>query len=777
MAMAMARTNHMLFHILLVVQLFRGAHANAYARHSPEDLYKMWKHGLRHNHPIRNTHKPTRTHQRIVHNHHADRLPGWLGEATRQTNADVGSAAGNAVSSSFAQAADAALSSSTARRTRPTPTLTPTPTERLEETNSGPIEAWPTWDGWPKFPTRTSLLLDGKWRFVFVGNVPFGAPLDALKPPTRVEAATAGEDVSVPSVFDNTPPGVRARRGVAWYIADVPVPAGRAVLLHFHACAFYCRIFVDGVPHAQNKVGGYSGFWVAVNAASSRHGRRRIAVLSDNRYSAVKAPTHTGGDFYMHGGLHRSVIAHILAPDTSVAIRRTEVSVANLDERTVVIRVTLAAFPIGGRLPETASLRVQFSNGDLVTFPTAEVVQMKGSDALGYTSIIATLPKDASGNLAKLWSPKNPQLQTLTLQLMESAQSNRILDAALVRFGMRTVSVLPATQGDVPRIALNGEAIKLVGFNRHTSTPESGSAMTRDEHQRDIELLLGAGANFVRGAHYPQDPRFLDLCDERGILVWEETLGPSVEVSHLKDEYFMKYQLAQAEAMVAESFNHPSVIIFAYYNEGPSDREESRAGYTRMSRFLHRRDPTRLVTYASSKGNADRFLDTVDIISLNNYPGWYHGFGPHGYGPNFVKRYWTRQVALAQRLGKPLLISEAGAGAIHEWKNNRSDVKWGQAYQAGVVKATASVACENSAFSGVALWQFADIKANDISTNAGCGCVEMANGQRDCAHVKTGNCTRGFARPKGENNKGVVDFWRRPKVAYEAAKSVFRTCR
>ena len=195
MAMAMARTNHMLFHILLVVgfQLLPGAHGSgvsgAYARHSPEDLYKMWKHGLRHNHPIRNTHKPTRTHQRIVHNHHADRLPGWLGEATRQTNADVGSAAGNAVSSSFAQAADAALSSSTARRTRPTPTLTPTPTERLEETNSGPIEAWPTWDGWPKFPTRTSLLLDGKWRFVFVGNVPFGAPLDALKPPTRVEAA------------------------------------------------------------------------------------------------------------------------------------------------------------------------------------------------------------------------------------------------------------------------------------------------------------------------------------------------------------------------------------------------------------------------------------------------------------------------------------------------------------------------------------------------------------------------------------------------------------
>lgn len=80
--------------------------------------------------------------------------------------------------------------------------------------------------------------------------------------------------------------------------------------------------------------------------------------------------------------------------------------------------------------------------------------------------------------------------------------------------------------------------------------------------QQDIQLLKDVGANYVRGAHYPQDQRFLDLCDEvgglvgcapeagaaspvaqNGIVIWEETLGPGVSVQNLQDPYFMKYQV------------------------------------------------------------------------------------------------------------------------------------------------------------------------------------------------------------------------------------------
>lgn len=61
--------------------------------------------------------------------------------------------------------------------------------------------------------------------------------------------------------------------------------------------------------------------------------------------------------------------------------------------------------------------------------------------------------------------------------------------------------------------------------------------------QTDVKLLKEANVNYVRGAHYPQDQRFLDLCDENGIVIWEETLGPGVSVNNLQSDYWMKYQL------------------------------------------------------------------------------------------------------------------------------------------------------------------------------------------------------------------------------------------
>ncbi len=90
-----------------------------------------------------------------------------------------------------------------------------------------------------------------------------------------------------------------------------------------------------------------------------------------------------------------------------------------------------------------------------------------------------------------------------------------------------------------------------------------------------MRLLKQVNANYVRGAHYPQDQRFLDLCDENGIAVWEETLGPGVSVSDLQNNYWMKYQLIQVDEMVSASINHPSVIFFAFYNEGPSQHKEA----------------------------------------------------------------------------------------------------------------------------------------------------------------------------------------------------------
>jgi len=83
------------------------------------------------------------------------------------------------------------------------------------------------------------------------------------------------------------------------------------------------------------------------------------------------------------------------------------------------------------------------------------------------------------------------------------------------------------------RLTINGKVTKLLGFNRHTMWPDTGSALTLEQLQKDLAVVQDLNLNYIRGAHYPQDQRWLDMTDEAGIAMWEETLGPGVGLSNL----------------------------------------------------------------------------------------------------------------------------------------------------------------------------------------------------------------------------------------------------
>merc|ERR1719399_2364348 len=102
---------------------------------------------------------------------------------------------------------------------------------------------------------------------------------------------------------------------------------------------------------------------------------------------------------------------------------------------------------------------------------------------------------------------------------------------------------------------LNGERLVIRGVNRHENHAEGGIAMTADELHRDMSLLKELGANFVRGAHYSQDQRWLDLCDEHGILVWEETMAWQPSVEDLTDPIFVAQQLEALDTTLNASMS------------------------------------------------------------------------------------------------------------------------------------------------------------------------------------------------------------------------------
>eukprot|EP00445_Apocalathium_hangoei_P072708 CAMPEP_0204153922 /NCGR_PEP_ID=MMETSP0361-20130328/28277_1 /ASSEMBLY_ACC=CAM_ASM_000343 /TAXON_ID=268821 /ORGANISM="Scrippsiella Hangoei, Strain SHTV-5" /LENGTH=311 /DNA_ID=CAMNT_0051109111 /DNA_START=27 /DNA_END=962 /DNA_ORIENTATION=- len=279
-----------------------------------------------------------------------------------------------------------------------------------------------------------------------------------------------------------------------------------------------------------------------------------------------------------------------------------------------------------------------------------------------------------------------------------------------------------------------------------TDTP----VMKYGELVKDVAVLGALGANFVRGAHYAQDQRFLDLCDVHGLLVWEEVLGWQNSIHDFADGIFMLQTLKMADEMAAASANHPSVIFFGFFNEGQSSDEgpAASAAYAAMAGRLRQNSMgTKLVSWGSSAGMDDKHLEHADVCAFHLYPAWYPTRKP-------VDMEEVQEIPLMWQVmadwvrehypDKPLLVTEAGAGGLFG-HHGPSDVKWTEEYQSLLMQMHFLAIMKNPGIAGLALWQFADFPIDQ-------------------------NVSSEEHRPRGLNNKGVVGLNRQPKVAFHALR-------
>ena len=259
----------------------------------------------------------------------------------------------------------------------------------------------------------------------------------------------------------------------------------------------------------------------------------------------------------------------------------------------------------------------------------------------------------------KLWSPEEPNLTTIEVA------------GRPVRFGIRQVEARDR------RIYLNGREIFLKGFNRHESEMTSGSATSETLMLQDIQRLKAAGGNFIRGAHYQQCERFLDLCDEMGVLVWEESLGwgngqdyvnGKFPPNELKDPEFCDLQVHQTRAMVRASFNHPSVIISGFLNECNSRLPVCKTLVDRLIETVRAERTGRLVTFACNVCSEDICCENVDLVSFNAYPGTIPMEpGTPKMLKDSVSRAFTKRISDFRKRypDKPIMVSESGVGAAY----------------------------------------------------------------------------------------------------------------
>jgi beta-galactosidase len=184
------------------------------------------------------------------------------------------------------------------------------------------------------------------------------------------------------------------------------------------------------------------------------------------------------------------------------------------------------------------------------------------------------------------WTAETPKLYTTVLTLKDE---NKIIETLSSRTGFREVEI----KGRL--FLVNGTPVKLKGVNRHENWPDVGHAVTEEQMIRDIELIKQGNCNLVRTSHYPDDPRWYELCDEYGIfLVAEANVECHGYSGKFDEEPRIKAAITDRNVANVENFkNHPSVIIWSLGNENGKGGSNFRAAMAAIKEI----DMTRPVHY------------------------------------------------------------------------------------------------------------------------------------------------------------------------------------
>ena len=191
----------------------------------------------------------------------------------------------------------------------------------------------------------------------------------------------------------------------------------------------------------------------------------------------------------------------------------------------------------------------------------------------GKADVEATL-YDADGNKVteglkatvenvKPWTAETPYLYMLELQLK---QGNKVLEVVRKQVGFRHIEISGG------QLLVNGQPILIKGADRHELDPDGGYVVSVERMIQDIRIMKQLNINAVRTCHYPDDPRWYDLCDEYGIYLTAESNLEShgmgyKEKTLAKNEAFAKMHIERQEGNVITYKNHPSIIVWSLGNE------------------------------------------------------------------------------------------------------------------------------------------------------------------------------------------------------------------
>ncbi len=510
-------------------------------------------------------------------------------------------------------------------------------------------------------------------------------------------------------------PQLLTYQGKGVYRRMVEVDSPSSVRLCFKGVSHTADVYFDGrkVAHHYN---AYTPFTAIIpNVAPGSH---EIVVVVDNSFNDYSS-LHSPNDYYTYGGIIRPVVME-LVPDLFIEhMHFTPIKTDDGWQGQLKVNVR----NIGS---QEASFQLRAELGE--TLFHMEEKSVPAGQTGSYT-LTQEFPN------VREWSSSEPNLYRLEVQLFtEGSLSPK--DDLIERVGFRAVS---AHNG---RIQVNNQDVILKGFNRHEDHPMTGAAIPYPLMVQDMELMIDMGANMVRTSHYPNDERFLDLCDERGIFVWEENHARGLSLQQMQHPNFQQQCEDCNREMVVSHYNHPSIIIWAILNECASDTIEGREMYSKQLNQIRDMDQSRLLSFASHHRDKELCFDLVDVVSFNLYPLWYGDEDPGELCEQ--ARQWADELG---GLGKPMIMSEFGADGYYGFREP-TGVKGTEERQAAIIERNLAAYLARPFISGMLIWQFCDCRVTE-----GTGWL--------------------LTRAGTQNSKGIVDRYRRPKLAYHVVKKHF----
>ncbi|MGB3008497.1 MAG: glycoside hydrolase family 2 TIM barrel-domain containing protein [Chitinophagaceae bacterium] len=414
---------------------------------------------------------------------------------------------------------------------------------------------------------------------------------------------------------------------------DYNLKTNKRIFVYFGAINYKADVYLNGKKLGTHE-GGFTPFNFEVTSVIKEKGNYIVVKVDNKRFKEAVPTTNT--DWWNYGGITRDVL---LIEEPAVFIQDYSLQLKKGNNKSMAGYVQLNKANSYEKL--------------LISIPELKIEKEMQTGVDGK----ATFELDITNNI-KYWSPESPKLYTV--QIISAYQTLRD------EIGFRTIE----TKG--PDILLNGKSVYLRGICMH----EDFKGRRANGEADAIAMLTWAkemGCNYVRLAHYPHNEHILRMADKMGLMVWEEI--PVYWTIDFKNDATYSNAKNQLTEVITRDKNRACVIIWSMANETPLS--EARNSFL-LNLINHTKtlDTTRLLSAAlltrSEKGVGmvdDKIGEYLDIISFNQYRGWYGGDLKTAPDAKWVTPY-----------NKPVVVSEFG-GSAKQGLHGPKEERWNEEYQ------------------------------------------------------------------------------------------------